>query len=147
MYVCCQVCYCQHDHRDLKDLMSNLKCTAWITVFASNDLVQYFSKWKLSESHSLWLNSPQNFIHSAWDLLAHTSDKRNHVNGAGRQVGNVPEQSAQNDGNRRGKRGVPLAWIIANRYFDQLCDNFHTIWQLSAGQDGIKRWIGWPLET
>lgn len=37
------------------------------------------------------------------------------------------------------KSGIPLTWIIATQHFDQLCDNFHTIWQLSAGWNGEKR--------
>lgn len=40
----------------------------------------------------------QNFIHSAWDLLAHTSGELNHINGAGRRAGTVPKQSGLNEG-------------------------------------------------
>lgn len=110
---------------------------------------------RLSVASSLWwyilskeneLNSTQrNHIlgktSSAWDLLAHISGKLNHINGAGRQAGTVPEQSGQNERKITRKRGIPLAWIIATQHFDQLCDNFHAIWQLSAGWNGEKQWF------
>lgn len=78
---------------------------------------------------------------SARDLLAHISGKLNHINGAGKKIGTVPEQSGQNERIIARDRGIPLAWIIAMQHFDQLCDNFHTIWQLSAGWNGKKQWF------
>lgn len=104
----------------------------------------FFRLYILSNENGL--NSSQcNYIlgktSSAWDLLAHTSGKLNHINVAGRQVGTLPEQSGQNERKITRKRGIPLAWIIATQHFDQLCDNFHTIWQLSAGWNGEKQWF------
>lgn len=46
---------------------------------------------------------------SARDLLAHISGELNHINGAGRKIGTVPEQSGQNERIIARDRGIPLA--------------------------------------
>lgn len=58
------------------------------------------------------------------------------MNGAGRETGRVPKQSGQSERIIARNRDVSLIWIIATQHFDQLCDNFHSIWQLSAGWNG-----------
>lgn len=82
-----------------------------------------------------------------WDSLGHTSDKLSHIDGAGRQAGTGPEQSGRNKRKITRTSDIPLARIIAKQHFDQLCDNFYTIWQLSAGWHGERQWFRRLLGT